>query len=110
MKAQVWELSVSEGVLAAVHGFFNKITEYYIPECKLAINPQAYFLAGPDRYVCDEDTEFSGPPPIMVGEIDLPSEVNDTLLEMAAGCRAYDKFKEKMFESEEDDACSVPQN
>lgn len=110
MKAQVWELHVTEGVLAACHGFYRAIIEFYIPELKLAVNAQAYFITGPDRYGCDEDTEFSGAPPVLIETIELDSEVTDALRVMADGCRAYDAFKEKMFDSEENDASSIAQD
>lgn len=35
---QYYELWVTEGIEAAIHGVFHKITEIYVPELKMAIN------------------------------------------------------------------------
>ena len=51
---EYYEMWISEGMHAAIHGNFNKITEIYVPELKLAINlalpPVNVFLVDYDRY------------------------------------------------------------
>lgn len=51
---EYYEIYISEGIHAAMHGQFNKITEIYVPELKLAINlalpPVNVFLVDYDRY------------------------------------------------------------
>ena len=36
--AEIWEISVSEGISAAIHGDFFKIYELYIPEWNVSFN------------------------------------------------------------------------
>ena len=51
---QYWEIYITEGIRAAIHKDFTKITEIYVPELKLTINqaisPVNVFLCDYDRY------------------------------------------------------------
>jgi hypothetical protein len=51
---EYYEIYITEGIRAAIHGDFKKITEIYVPELKLAINlalpPINVFLVDYDRY------------------------------------------------------------
>jgi hypothetical protein len=51
---EYYEIYITEGIHAAIHGDFRKITEIYVPELKLAINmalpPINVFLVDYDRY------------------------------------------------------------
>ena len=51
---EYYEIYITEGIHAAIHGDFKKITEIYVPELKLAINmalpPINVFLVDYDRY------------------------------------------------------------
>jgi hypothetical protein len=51
---EYYEIYISEGIRAVIHGDFRKITEIYVPELKLAINlalpPINVFLVDYDRY------------------------------------------------------------
>ena len=38
IKAEMWELNVSDSVLDSVHGFGRSIKEFYIPENDIAFN------------------------------------------------------------------------
>lgn len=100
MEVQVWRLYVSEGVLAAAHGLFETITEYYIPELKLAINRHSYFKATSERYFCEDNTEFGGPPPVLLEKIKLQPDLVGEAQAMASGCEAYSNFKSKIFSEE----------
>jgi len=51
---QYWEIYITEGIRAAIHKDFTKITEIYVPELKLTINqaitPINVFICDYDRY------------------------------------------------------------
>jgi hypothetical protein len=51
---EYYAIYITEGIHAAIHGDFRKITEIYVPELKLAINmalpPINVFLVDYDRY------------------------------------------------------------
>ena len=51
---EYWDIWITEGMMAAIHGDFHKITEIYVPELKLTINqaisPINVFLCDYDRY------------------------------------------------------------
>ncbi len=51
---QYWEIYITEGMMAAIHGDFHKITEIYVPELKLTINqaiePVNVFICDYERY------------------------------------------------------------
>jgi len=51
---EYWEIYITEGIRAAIHKDFHKITEIYVPELKLTINqaisPINVFLCDYDRY------------------------------------------------------------
>ncbi len=51
---EYWEIYITEGIRAAIHRDFQKITEIYVPELKLTINqaisPINVFLCDYDRY------------------------------------------------------------
>lgn len=51
---EYYEIYITEGIHAAIHGNFKKIIEIYVPELKLAINlalpPVNVFLVDYDRY------------------------------------------------------------
>jgi len=38
VKAELWNLYVTDGVMGMVHGFYNPINEYYIPKYKISFN------------------------------------------------------------------------
>lgn len=62
---QYYEMWISEGIHAAIHGNFSKITEIYVPELKIAINlaisPINVFLVTYDRYT-NKGNPMSGKP------------------------------------------------
>jgi hypothetical protein len=51
---EYWDIWITEGMMAAIHRDFHKITEIYVPELKLTINqaisPINVFLCDYDRY------------------------------------------------------------
>jgi hypothetical protein len=57
---QYWEIYITEGIRAAIHKDFRKITEIYVPELKLTINqaisPINVFLCDYYRYNSKNDT------------------------------------------------------
>ncbi len=56
---QYWEIYICEGISAAIHNSFQKITEIYVPELKLTINqaisPVNVFLCDYERYTSKEE-------------------------------------------------------
>lgn len=93
MKIQIWNLRVTEGVLAAVHGEFCDITECFIPDLNLALNEEACFLLqeGHDRYHLDKDdvTDFHQPPPELIRELETTEEEEHNLRELAQIIKKY---------------------
>jgi len=94
---QYWELYICEGMSAAIHGDFHKITEIYVPELKLTINqaisPVNVFLCDYDRYN-SKNENMSGHKP-KLGKtviISKTSEAGKTLLWLN---EVYTKKKEK---------------
>ncbi len=75
MKAQIWKVYVSEGTLAAVHGFCSPILEMYFPEIGLCVNEKAFFLHYPDRYENKHDMINDSPAPELVSETEVPDEL-----------------------------------
>lgn len=73
---EYWELYVTEGIMAAIHGDFRKITEIYVPELELSLNIFSnsinVFISKSDRYNMSEDTNnMSGHKPRLLGKINI---------------------------------------
>jgi hypothetical protein len=98
MRIQEWMIYICDGGLAAIHGEFYPITEYYCPDLKLAVNSQTFFLSGTNRYeTSNGDTEFNHPQPELVKEIEISNELANLMRIMKDGARGYDVFKKQMF-------------
>jgi hypothetical protein len=71
MKALKYELRVTEGILAHTHGFYQTITEYYIPELNVTFN-----YANNSMHCFSEEEDKSkrheGDDATNVQEIDIP--------------------------------------
>lgn len=73
---EYWELYITEGIMAAIHGDFRKITEIYVPELELSLNIFSnsinVFISKSDRYNMSEDTNnMSGHKPRLLGKINI---------------------------------------
>jgi len=77
MKAQLWKISVVDGMLGMSHGMFYQILEIHVPELKLSMNEMGPFEFEDDRYqATNNDPDFpSQKPPEMVAEYDIPDDV-----------------------------------
>ncbi len=105
---QYWEIYITEGIRAAIHKDFHKITEIYVPELKLTINqaisPINVFLCDYDRYNSKNDN-MSGHKPKLAKTVIISkkSEAAKNLLWLND---VYTKKKEreatlvKLFDSE----------
>lgn len=66
---QYYEIWICEGMMAALHGDFQKITEIYVPELKLTINqalsPVNVFICDYNRYNSPKEN-MSGKKPKLV--------------------------------------------
>ncbi len=73
---QYYELWVSEGIMAAIHGDFQKITEIYIPELKMSINqgasPVHVFISDYNKRYDSKMENMAGKPPTLVKTVTLP--------------------------------------
>jgi hypothetical protein len=82
---EYWEIYITEGMMAAIHKDFHKITEIYVPELKLTINqaisPINVFLCDYDRYT-SKNENMSGHKPKLVKTVIISkkSEAAKTLL------------------------------
>jgi hypothetical protein len=69
---QYYEMWISEGIIAAIHNSFQKITEIYVPELKLTINqatsPVNVFICDYDRYN-SKNEPMSGKKPKLVNTV-----------------------------------------
>jgi hypothetical protein len=94
---QYWEIYITEGMSAAIHGDFHKITEIYVPELKLTINqaisPINVFLCDYDRYTSKEEP-MSGKRPKLLKTVIISknSEAAKTLIWLN---EVYTKKKER---------------
>jgi len=94
---QYWEIYICEGMMAAIHGDFHKITEIYVPELKLTINqaisPVNVFLCDYDRYDSKNES-MSGHRPKLAKTVIISkkSEAAKTLLWLN---EVYTKKKER---------------
>ncbi|KKM97967.1 hypothetical protein LCGC14_1162660 [marine sediment metagenome] len=114
MQAQLWQIWISEGMLAANHGIFFPIFEVYIPEMSLAVNISGIIEADAERYqpVANEhslDMNLIQHQPQLVKEAELPPEVDDLLKIITEAQNAEEKLGEILgnlfeeFSVEEDD-------
>jgi hypothetical protein len=94
---QYWEIYITEGIRAAIHNDFHRITEIYVPELKLTINqaisPVNVFLCDYDRYNSKNDN-MSGHKPKLAKTVIISkkSEAAKTLLWLN---EVYTKKKER---------------
>jgi hypothetical protein len=83
MKAQLWEVWITEGMMAAIHNSFFAIREIYIPDLKLAINCAGVHHFEADRYSREPlsdgassiDPNYNDHLPKLIDEKDLPPDV-----------------------------------
>jgi len=96
-----WKITISDGVLASVHGFGREITEFFIPEYDIAFNidgaelrANVFRTTRSERY--ERSTEdnrinyFNTPAPIKVGERFVDQKFIDFLME-------YIRLKDGLF-------------
>ncbi len=74
MKAQLWKIWVTEGVMGMIHNHFFSLAEVHIPELDMSINQVAHILCEEERY---KDHHPDTPTPQLLAEIEIP----DTLVE-----------------------------
>jgi hypothetical protein len=95
---QYYEMWISEGMMAAIHNSFQKITEIYVPELKLTINqamsPVNVFICDYDRYT-SKNEPMSGKRPKLLKTVIISrkSEAGKTLLWLE-DCLKNKKVKE----------------
>ncbi len=69
---EYYEMWITEGFMAAIHGDFHKITEIYVPELKLTINqaiePVNVFICDYDRYT-SKNEPMSGKRPKLINTV-----------------------------------------
>lgn len=82
MKIIAYKLWVCEGTLAATHGHYYSIVEFYIPDLELCINEHAFLKYYEARYdkVLPENKMTDYPDPEMIGCHDLPSALLEPLV------------------------------
>jgi len=95
---QYYEMWISEGIMAAIHNSFQKITEIYVPELKLTINqamsPVNVFICDYDRYT-SKNEPMSGRRPKLLKTVIISrkSEAGRTLIWLE-DCLKNKKVKE----------------
>ena len=95
---QYYEMWITEGMMAAIHNSFQKITEIYVPELKLTINqamsPVNVFICDYDRYT-SKDVPMSGHKPKLLKTVIISrkSEAGKTLIWLE-DCLKNKKVKE----------------
>lgn len=95
---QYYEMWISEGMMAAIHNSFQKITEIYVPELKLTINqamsPVNVFICDYDRYT-SKNEPMSGKRPKLLKSVIISrkSEAGKTLIWLE-DCLKNKKVKE----------------
>ncbi len=99
MKMQIWKIYVSEGTIAAVHGFSHPIYEAYIPDLKLSVNHVHHFVnEDSSRYEehIEEDQITATPQPELICEF----EMNRIQVDDARACltRPEDRIREIVME------------
>ena len=95
---QYYEMWITEGMMAAIHNSFQKITEIYVPELKLTINqamsPVNVFICDYDRYT-SKNEPMSGKRPKLLKTVIISrkSEAGKTLVWLE-DCLKNKKVKE----------------
>lgn len=81
MKAQVYEITVTDGLMDAIHGGGYRIREVFIPSIGVVINEKNIWK-DPERYKIREGERFLGqnPNPVLVGDIEVKEELIEELL------------------------------
>jgi hypothetical protein len=106
---QYYEMWITEGIMAAIHGNFKKITEIYVPELRLTINqaikPVNIFICDYDRYT-SKNEPMSGKRPKLLKTIIISkkSEAAKNLLwleEVLAKKKEKEETLIKLFDSED---------
>lgn len=73
---EYWELTVTEGIMAAIHGSFQTITEIYIPELNLSLNTAHgqfnIFISDKKRYANQSSNSFGAQP--------APKQINTIII------------------------------
>ncbi len=101
MKAQIWKIYISDGVMDAIHGGSRPIFEMYIPDMKMCINYAHYFSCDSDKYSPHEGETIPAdlPDPELVLEIE---ELDETLLiplmVMCSSCSMFKTVKKGLAE------------
>jgi len=75
MKAQLWKIWVTEGVLGMVHDQFFSIAEIHIPDLSMSINSVTYIpCTVEERY---KSHHPSSPAPKLLAEMEIPDSIAD---------------------------------
>lgn len=81
MKMQIWQIYVSDGIMAAIHGSYYPIYEAYVPDLKLSFNHLTWFINNCSRYKSasehDSQTAVDTPDPKLICEVELSREQID---------------------------------
>ena len=75
VKAELWNLYVTDGVMGMVHGFYNPINEYYIPKYKISfntVNGDVNVFYSENRYKSRDNDEFKSPNPFKIKDVEIP--------------------------------------
>lgn len=104
MKAQLWEIYVSDGMMGAIHGMFSKTIEVYIPCLGITCNlysDKVNFFRTEDRYSknlgnCEP---FETPEPVLIKEIEFPDDLANSISSMLTNRENFSKAFKEFFES-----------
>lgn len=94
--AEIWQITITEGIMAAIHADFFDIKELYIPEWNLVINLSGGFnvfkLKDKERYAKEKNKmSFAQKDPVFIKKIKLDKTLTAQLRQLA---QSYD-FIEK---------------
>lgn len=92
MKGELWEVEVCDSVMDAIHDGTYVVTELFIPELNLHINPRAAFLEGASRYEYDPDSVFNYSRKIR--DIEFLGETTDALTKLMQSIQLKNEAEE----------------
>jgi len=96
--AEIWQITITEGIMAAIHGDFSDIHELYIPEWNLAINLSGGFnilkLKDKERYAKEKNKmSFAQKDPVLIKKIKLDKTLTAQLKQLAESYDYIEKNK-----------------
>ncbi len=96
--AEIWQITITEGLMSAIHGDFSDIHELYIPAWNLVINLSGGFnvfkLKDKERYAKEKNKmSLAQKDPVLIKKIKLDKTLTAQLKQLAESYDYIEKNK-----------------